>query len=119
MLDKPEKTRDLIAALQAAVPFKVELTPRLIAHLRARREGGEVTPSQSVRKVSYAGDEGGILCYLDPPDGEEALIVSLSQLHVRRTLPFAAAVQDYQKHRIKKLKKLHGADWNVVQSARG
>jgi hypothetical protein len=31
-------------------------------------------------------------------------------VRVRRTLPFAAAVLDYQKHRVKKLKK---ADGNV------
>jgi hypothetical protein len=34
MLDKPEKTHQLLAALRAAVPFEVELTPSVIAHLR-------------------------------------------------------------------------------------
>ena len=37
MLDKLEKTLDLIAALKAAIPFEVELTPPLIAHLCAER----------------------------------------------------------------------------------
>jgi len=37
------------------------------------------------------------------------LIVSLTHLYVRRSLPFAAAVLDYQKHRIKKLRKQRGA----------
>ena len=58
-----------------------------------------------MREVSYAGDEGGILCHIEPDEMAKRLLVSLTHLHVRRTLPFAAAVLDYQKHRIKKLKK--------------
>ena len=33
MLDKPEKTRDLIAILEAALPFEVALMPELIERL--------------------------------------------------------------------------------------
>jgi hypothetical protein len=36
MLDKPEKTYQFLAVLKAAVPFDVELTPPLIAHLQAQ-----------------------------------------------------------------------------------
>jgi hypothetical protein len=35
MLDHPEKTARLLVELKAATPFEVELTPYLIAHLRA------------------------------------------------------------------------------------
>ena len=35
MLDKWETTQDLIATLKASAPFEVELTPPLIAQLRA------------------------------------------------------------------------------------
>ena len=118
MLDKSEKTLDLIAALKAAVPFTVELTPQLIAHLRAEPDGLDLTPSQTVRQVSYAGDEGGILCHIEPVHGQRGLVVSITHLHVRRTLLFAAAVLDYQKHRIKKLKKQYGAEWNAFQTLR-
>jgi hypothetical protein len=34
MLDNPEKTARLVAALKAAVPFEVELAPKLIEHLQ-------------------------------------------------------------------------------------
>ena len=105
MLDMPEKTLDLIAAMKAAVPFEVELTPQLLAHLRAENVTTGTPPRQIVREVSYAGDEGGILCHIEPDGSEKRLVVSLTHLHVRRSLPFAAAVLDYQKHRIKKLKK--------------
>lgn len=105
MLDKLEKTRELLATLTAAAPFKVELQDSLIAHLRAQPSPVVAAPRQSVTKVLYLGDEGGIVCHLNPGDGHNALVVSLTHLRVRRTLPFAAAVFDYQKHRVKKLKQ--------------
>ena len=61
-----------------------------------------------MRDVSYDGDEGGILCHVEPKDSARVLVVSLTHLRLRRSLPFVAAVFDYQKHRTKKLKKLHG-----------
>ncbi len=105
MLDKWEKTRDLIASLKAAAPFEVELTPPLIAKLRAEAPTPDLQPRQLVRDVSYAGDEGGIICHIEPEDDGRVLLVSLTHLRLRRSLPFAAAVFDYQKHRTKKLKK--------------
>ena len=104
MLDKPEKTRKLVEILKAAVPFEVELTPPVLAHLRAENVASDIAPRQLVRDVFYAGDEGGIVCHIESDRSENPLIVSLTHLHVRRTLSFAAAVLDYQKHRIKKLK---------------
>ena len=104
MLDKPEKTYQLLAALRAAVPFEVELTPSVIAHLRAQQVVVAVKPQQIVTEVSYVGDEGGIVCHMVPEEGRNALIVSMTHVRVKRSLPFAAAVFDYQKHRVTKLK---------------
>ncbi len=53
-------------------------------------------------EVSYAGDEGGIVCRMAPEEGHDALIVSMTHVRAKRSLPFAAAVFDYQKHRVKK-----------------
>ena len=78
MLDKPEKTYQLLAALRAAVPFEVELTPSVIAHLRAQQVAVAVNPRQIVTEVSYAGDEGGILCHMAPEESRDALIVSMT-----------------------------------------
>jgi hypothetical protein len=108
MLDKPEKTYQLLAALKAAVPFEVELTPSLITHLQAQQAAVAVKPRGIVSQISYAGDEGGIVCHIVPKDGRNALIVSLTHVRAHRSLPFAAEVFDYQKHRVKKLKKRNG-----------
>src|SRR6516162_8559196 len=98
MLDNWEKTHDLLASLKAATPFEVELTPPLMALLLAEAPGFDRQPRQVVRNVSY----------IEPDGGREAVVVSLTHLRLRRSLPFAAAVQGYQKHRMKKLKKQNG-----------
>ena len=105
MLDNPEKTARLMIAMTAAIPFEVELTSSTITYLRAQHIGDNVKPMQTVVKVSYAGDEGGILCHLQPEHTESVIIVSLTHVRMHRSLSLAAAVLDYQKHRVKKLKK--------------
>ena len=105
MLDNPKKTEPLLAALKAAVPFEVELMPALIKHLQSENIATLNVIRQTVTDVSYAGDEGGIVCHIVPPDRREAIVVSITHVRVPRTMPLASAVIDYQKHRVKKLKK--------------
>ena len=104
ILDNPEEASRLLAALKSTVPFKVALTPEVVSHLRGKQVAA-VAAEQTVGDLSYAGDEGGIVCHLAPPDGGTALFVSLTHVRVPRSMPFAAAVLQYQKHRVKKLKK--------------
>lgn len=108
MLDKPEKTRELMDILDAAVPFEIALMPDLIKHLARQQTPVAIKSIETVSKVSYLGDPGGIMCHVHPEDAESAVVVSLTHVRVRRTLPFAAAVLEYQKHRVKKLKKQIG-----------
>jgi hypothetical protein len=108
MLDKPEKTRQLITTLEMALPFEVALTPELIARLSRQHKPVAVKPVETVSEISYLGDEGGIVCHIHP-DGADAMVVtSLTHVRVPRSLPFAAAVIDYQKHRVKKLRRQQG-----------
>jgi hypothetical protein len=100
MLDNPEKTRQLVAALKADLPFEVT-----IAHLARQQKPVVVKSTETVSDISYAGDEGGIVCHIRPADADSMVVVSLTHARVARTLPFAAAVIDYQKHRVKKLRK--------------
>jgi hypothetical protein len=108
MLDKPEKTHELMEILDAAVPFEVGLMPDLIEYLARQQRPVAIKSIETVSKVSYLGDVGGIICHIQPEDAESVVVVSLTHLRVLRKLPFAAAVLDYQKHRVKKLKKQRG-----------
>jgi hypothetical protein len=67
MLDNPDKTTKLLAALKAAVPFEVELTEWLVKQLRAQHHAGADQKHHTVSDLSYAGDEGGIVCHIVPP----------------------------------------------------
>jgi hypothetical protein len=105
MIDQPQKTARLLTALEAALPFEVELVPSLVNYLRAQRIAAGDQTRHIVSQVSYAGDEGGIVCHIVPPKKAEGLVVSLTQVRVPRSMPLAAAIADYHNHRVKKLKK--------------
>jgi hypothetical protein len=105
MLDKPEKTAELLVAMRAALPFEVSLTPELVTHLARHEKPASVKATETVTELSYAGDEGGIVCHIKIADGGNMVVASLTHVRVARTLPFAADVLAYQKHRVKKLKR--------------
>lgn len=106
MLDDPAKTQRLLEILRAHLPFEVRLIPMLVRELQSRSLAVDTAERHLVRDIYYAGDEGGIVCHLDPGNGQEVLVVSLTHLHVPAFVPVAAGVAAYQKRRIKKLKKL-------------
>ena len=106
MLDHPDKAARLLAALKAAAPFEAELAPSLIEYLQAENVADADPRHYIAWDFSYAGDEGGIICHLGRSEETgQALVVSLTHVRVPRSMPLAAAVLDYQKHRVKKLKK--------------
>ena len=108
MLDNPKKATKLLTAMTVALPFEGELTSSAIAYLRAKYIADDVKPTQIVSKVSYAGDEGGLICHLEPEEAEKVIIISLTHVRMHCSQPLAAAVVDYQKNRVKKLKKQRG-----------
>jgi hypothetical protein len=105
MLDHPDKTARLLAGLKAATPFKVALTPQLTTHLRAEQVAAAAEAEHIVSDLSYAGDEGGIVCHLAPSKGGAVLVVSLTHVLVPRSMPLSPEILRYQKHRVKKLRK--------------
>jgi hypothetical protein len=63
--------------------------------------------SCQVKSVSYAGDEGGIVCHFEPEDGSsEVVVVSITHLDFDPHLPLAREIAAYQKHRLKRLRRL-------------
>ena len=105
MLDHPKKTEELLALLKEAVPFEVEIAPAVIKQLQDDGAGVASKTRYVVSNVSYAGDEGGIMCHIVPPQGRDAIVISLTYVRMPRLTPLATAILSYQKHRLKKLKK--------------
>ncbi len=105
MLDNAKKTGTLVTSLKAAVPFEVELTPEVIEFLSTQQPAIVIKPQQIVSEISYAGDEGGIMCRIHPKELNNAIIISISHVRMDRKQPLGAAVFDYQKDRAKNLEK--------------
>ena len=105
MLDNPERTARLLITLKAAVPFEADFSEQLVKHLREHGDDIAEETRRTVSNVSYAGDEGRILCHMQQPGQGRGLVVSLTHVRVPRTMPLAAAIAQYQKHRVQRLKK--------------
>ena len=108
MIDNPQKAAQLLASLKQAVPLTVTSVPSLASYLRAQKVAIANQSQHIVSSLSYAGEEGGIVCHIRPEE-REGLVVSLTQVRVPTSMPLAAAVADYHNHRVKKLKKRRGA----------
>ena len=108
MLDAPEQTKRLLTALKAALPFEAQISPEALQQLQERNSATIWTARQTVRDVSYLGDMGGIVCHLQPPEAQEMAVISLTHVRVPPSLPVAAQLARYQKHRIKKLRRQGG-----------
>jgi hypothetical protein len=104
MIDNPDQADRLFARLQAALPLPARVTPELAATLKTKGVATEILSTCSITWISYAGDEGGIMCRLDFPRViETATFASITHLRFDARLPVARDIAAYQKHRVKRL----------------
>jgi hypothetical protein len=108
MIDNPEKVESLIALLKSQLPLRAKVPSLLANSLREQSPNLTVPTECEVAAIHYAGDEGGILCALDFANGEsaEVHIVSITHLEFRRSEPYARDIEIYQRHRLKKIRRL-------------
>jgi hypothetical protein len=93
-----------MAKLNAALPITARVTPELQAKLREGADGMAVPANSTVTWVSYAGDEGGIVCRLDfGHDTSNAVFASITHLRFDPRMPLTREIAAYQKHRVKRL----------------
>ena len=105
MIDKPDQVERLLARLQAALPLPARVTPELATTLLAQNPATEIPSACSITWISYAGDEGGIMCRLDfAQETEKAAFVSITHLRFDPPIPLARDIATYQKHRVKRLR---------------
>jgi hypothetical protein len=109
MIDDTEKAMALTEKIQIALPIAAIATKELRRALQEKSD--HVFPSEcSVTKIIYMGEEGGISCHLDfgLSGSKNAYVVSITHLKLNRRNPLTREIEAYCKHRIKRLKKLHG-----------
>jgi hypothetical protein len=106
MIDNQDQTERLLAKLEAALPMPARVTPELAATLQAQNPASEIPLSCSVTWISYAGDEGGIVCRLDfAHETKNIAFASITHLRFDPRLPLARDIAAYQKHRVKRLRR--------------
>ena len=64
MIDHPDQVERLMERLSAALPLPARVTPEVQLALKKER-GVAMPPNCSVTWISYAGDEGGIVCRVE------------------------------------------------------
>jgi hypothetical protein len=109
MIDDPDQVERLLARLRQALPLPARMTPGLLAALRDRAPGRHPTRACRITAVDYAGDEGGIVCHLEADDdvaADEVVVASITHLDFDAKLPLAREITAYQKHRIKRLRRI-------------
>jgi hypothetical protein len=105
VIDNPLQVQRLLAQLNAALPLPARPTPELVASLKTQNISISDL-ANSISSVSYAGDQGGIMCRIEIPSNENAVYVSITHLRFDPKLPCARDIAGYQKHRVKQLKRL-------------
>ncbi|HEY0791215.1 MAG TPA: hypothetical protein VGD78_09145 [Chthoniobacterales bacterium] len=106
MVDNPEQVERLLAKLHAALPVPARVTPEVAAMLQAQHAAGQILPVGSVTWISYAGDEGGIVCKVEfSHEVEGAVFASITHLRFDPRLPLAREITAYQKRRVRQLRR--------------
>jgi hypothetical protein len=105
VIDNPAQADRLLDKLRAALPLSARVTPELAATLRVQNPESQIPTSCLITWVSYAGDEGGIVCRLDFGPEIENAFVSITHLRFDARLSVARDIAAYQKHRVKRLRR--------------
>ena len=110
MIDDPDQVDRLLARMRAALPMPARMMPRLLATVRDQDPATPLAAACRISRVDYAGDEGGIVCHLERDGGDEKgklIVTSITHLEFDPRLPFAREIAAYQKHRTKRLRRIH------------
>ncbi len=103
MIDHPDQVDRLMDRLSAALPIPARVTPETQISLRTQR-GVAIPAHCNVTWVSYAGDEGGIVCRVEAElETSEVVFASITHLRFDPRLAFTRDIVAYQKHRVKRL----------------
>ena len=113
MIDDPVEVVFLVSALREAVPLTARPTRRLAAVIREQRPDWSPARLCQVSEVSYAGDEGGIMCRLAVGDADAAQVfyVSITHLTFDRRCPLERPIARYQRHRNKRIKRFQALEF--------
>jgi len=108
MIDNPDQVERLVAKMRESLPLFATLGHEVAAAICEQSSGADPLRRYPITRVDYAGDEGGIVCKVElgPENDDRALFASITHLQFGQTEPIARQIAAYQKHRVKRLRRI-------------
>src|SRR5262249_41663405 len=108
MIDNPAQVERLVTTLRQSLPLFATVSPEVAAVIREQSPTADPLRRYPITRVDYAGDEGGIICKVElgPENDDRALFTSITHLRFGQTGPIARQIAAYQKHRVKRLRRI-------------
>jgi hypothetical protein len=104
MIDNPSTVARLVEQMQGHLPIPAFPTKEIVRILRRGGLKVSVDRALSVKRVFYAGDEGGIICDVTPSRGaKQVYVVSLTHLRIAPDHPLFAPILAYQHERVRRI----------------
>lgn len=108
MIDNPDQVERLVAKLKESLPLFAMVSHEVAAVIDEPSGATDPTRRYAITRVDYAGDEGGIVCKVEV--GPKALFASITHLRFGQAEPIGRQIAAYQKHRIKRLRRIGSQD---------
>jgi hypothetical protein len=107
VIDTPGTVTSLMEQLPGYLPMPAFPTKELVRTLRRGGVKASVDRALSIKRVFYAGDEGGIVCDVTPNQGaKEVFVVSLTHLRMAPDHPLFRPILAYQLERVRRIAAL-------------
>jgi hypothetical protein len=107
MIDNPDQVERLVVKLRQSLPLFATITPEAAAAIREQSPVADPLRAYPISRVDYAGDGGGIVCKVEV--GDRAVFASITHLRFGHAGPIARQIAAYQKHRVKRLRRIQSA----------
>jgi len=98
---------EFIEKLNMILPIKAYPTKELIQIMKSKRIVADSTTELTISKLFNSGDLGGILCEIFWISENEVIMCGLTHLIFKRETPLYNELIEYQKRRVKRVKKLN------------
>jgi hypothetical protein len=118
-IDNLQQVDSLIKKMKASLPIPVRATPETLKALEDKGDKYKLDHEFLINEIIYSGDEGGILCCLDPAPGSKAVCISsLTHLRIGDDHPLAKEIKDYQRTRVMRLALQNGKRGKAMRLAK-
>jgi len=94
----------LVEEMKKYLPIPARFTEDLYQYLKQKGIYTDSNREININNVYYSGDAGGIVCAIEGNE-KEVLIISLTNLIIKPDHPLSDKIADYQKKRIRRLKR--------------